>query len=60
VVLALLCGLATHAVPDRWQLALKRRFCGLPPLLLGASVPVFLGLIAACGPKGVPFLYFQF
>ncbi len=43
-----------------WQLAAKGAFCALPSFLVGASVAVFLGLLAAAGPTGIPFMYFQF
>jgi alginate O-acetyltransferase complex protein AlgI len=58
--LALLAGFATHALPDRWQLAAKGAFCALPSFVVGASVALFLGLLAAAGPTGIPFMYFQF
>lgn len=60
VLLAFAAGAATHVLPDRWQHAMKERFCALPSLVVGATVPVFLGLVAAGGPAGIPFMYFQF
>ncbi len=58
--LAFLAGVATHACPDRWQLALRERFCTLPSLVVGLLLPVSFGLLAASGQRGLPFLYFQF
>ncbi|MEZ5964720.1 MAG: MBOAT family protein [Planctomycetota bacterium] len=60
VTLALAAGAATHVVPDAWQSRIKEFFCELPSLLVGATVPAFLGLLAAGGPAGIPFMYFQF
>jgi len=60
VMLAFVAGTATHAVPDRWQQAIKAAFCDLPSVFVGAALPAFLGLLAAGGPAGIPFMYFQF
>jgi D-alanyl-lipoteichoic acid acyltransferase DltB (MBOAT superfamily) len=57
---AFCAGVATHALPDRVQAALKAAFCALPSWVIGAIVPAFLGLLAASGPAGKPFMYFQF
>ncbi len=60
VWLSIAVGVATHALPDPWQLAGKRLFCALPSWAVGILVSLFVGLLAAGGPTGVPFMYFQF
>src|SRR5690606_3447037 len=58
VWLAFAAGIATHALPDGVQAAARAAFIRLPSLVVGAVVAVFLGLLAAGGPTGIPFMYF--
>lgn len=59
--LAVLAGLATHAVPSAWREVFRERSARLPYALQGAAFAALALVVDALGPKGVlPFIYFQF